>query len=465
MRRFPALLIVLLLTSVPASADEPPLAEVLRDGDAAAKKRAMAKFRTEAPDEKHQLLLRAALKDADRGVRQMAAVVLAEAGAKDGAVIDELIRGMAQPWTPSYRSLPDDPLAARRGLTKVGEKAVPALVAALEDKKYPARAPAVWALGEIGKPAKAALPAIEAAIRDRDVPALHHTIEAKYHIDGDAAFAIKHLVPLLDTKAGRNCGGANRVIARMGADAKGAVPALIAAMRKYKEDEICYDLVALAPHFRDQIVLALRKALDDPELAASASRALWEIGEPGVAVDVAELGKNPGKYNWMAVRVELVLGDFVPAERWSYGVVAKGTVPIGVQGTGKSDARGGDRVAITGVFRYEPNTSDPRTMIQARMEVLPETVGAADLVRNADKYHGRLVRVGATLKHFLAADDWIHAVKVASGCYIEVSGKGKHVLRDGDTVAFTGRFEHAKGTFVPYSMSGCTVEKMGPKKP
>ena len=57
-------------------------------------------------------------------------------------------------------------------------------------------------MSEIGKPAKAALPAIETVIRDRDVPGLHHVVEAKYLIDGDAGYAIKHLVPLLDTEGG-----------------------------------------------------------------------------------------------------------------------------------------------------------------------------------------------------------------------------------------------------------------------
>jgi HEAT repeat protein len=279
MRPLCASLILLLLTPVLALAEEPTLAQILRDGDATAKRRALAELWRQPVDEKHHPALREVLKDSDKNVRQLAASALAWSGATDKAVIDELIRGMAEPWKPSYRALPDDPLAARDALVKVGAKAVPALVAVLEDKKRPARAMAVTALGDIGKPAKAALPALEAAIHDRDVMAPHHVIEAKYRIDGDAAFAVKHLVPLLDTKEGRNCGGANRVIGRMGTDAKAALPALIAAMRKYKEREICYDLVALAPHFRDTVVAALREALAEPELAGSARHALEMLGE------------------------------------------------------------------------------------------------------------------------------------------------------------------------------------------
>jgi uncharacterized protein (DUF58 family) len=63
----------------------------------------------------------------------------------------------------------------------------------------------------------------------------------------------------------------------MGADTKEAVPALIRAMRKYKADEIVYDLKKLAPHFHDQVVAALRDIQDDPDLAAAAASALRDI--------------------------------------------------------------------------------------------------------------------------------------------------------------------------------------------
>ena len=361
--RLSALLVVSLVA--PLFAEE-PLEKVLRDGDAAAKKRAMSGFMTSPADEKLKPLIRVALKDKDRGVRQTAAVALAVAGDNDDDVIGELVTGMAEPWIPRYGSLPDDPFTARKALVKIGAKAVPALVAAVENKKYPARTFAVWALGEIGKPAKAALPAIETVIRERDVPRLQDVVEAKYLIDRDAGYAIKHLVPLLDTKEGLNCGGANRVIARMGRDAKDALPALIAAMRKYKEREVCSDLVVLAEHFRPQIISALRETLTDPDLAAPASRALRDLGEGGVPVALAELEKNPAKYDWMAVRTEAVLGDEPPGERWAFSIGGRNA--IGVQGTGKLNAKAGDRVAITGTFRHLP--SGERMIVDATIEKL-----------------------------------------------------------------------------------------------
>lgn len=360
-------LVALLLTRVPASAEE-PLAKVLRDGDANAKQRALADLRRKPVDEKLHPALRAALKDEDRRVRQLAASALVWSGAADKAVIDELIRGLAEPVTPGYRASPDDSLSAHWDLVQIGEKAVPALVAALEDKKYPARGQAIWTLGKIGKPAKAAVPALEAAIRDRDVWTLHHVIEAKYRIDGDAAFAIEHLVPLLDTKEGRNCGGANRVLARMGADAKDAVPALVAAMKKYKEGEICYDLADLAPHFRDKVAPALRAAAEDPDLGQSARHALRKIGEPDPDVTVAELVTHPEKYHGKLVRIETVLKGFCARTQWSHAVPTPDGGFVAVVGWQKPDASDGDRVSFTGVFRHAKGTLVPYAMTSTRIE-------------------------------------------------------------------------------------------------
>ena len=72
-------------------------------------------------------------------------------------------------------------------------------------------------------------------------------------------------------------------------------------------------------------------------------------------------------------------------------------------------------------------------------------VAVGDRIRDPEKYHGRLVRVEAVRKNFLPADDWSHALKgpggnKGPGGHVEVSGKGKLAGRDGDAVAFAGRF-------------------------
>jgi HEAT repeat protein len=225
--------------------------------------------------------LQKALTDADRKVRKRAAVALVESGVIDPAAIEVLRQGLNEPWKVAYYYYPfaESPYAMQAALVKAGEPAVPALLQFLDDRKHPSRWLAIGALGEIGPPAKAALPALAKALQDeKQVRYRVALLESKYQIDRDAASAINGLVPLLDTEEGRHCGGANRVLGRMGADAKAALPALIAAMNKYKEREIVSDLEALFPHFPDEVTQALRDAQKDPELKRSATSALQDLG-------------------------------------------------------------------------------------------------------------------------------------------------------------------------------------------
>ena len=155
----------------------------------------------------------------------------------------------------------------------------------------------------------------------------------------------------------------------MGQDAKAALPALIATMKKHKEREVCYDLVALAPHFRKQVVASLREALEIPELAATASHALYQVGDP-VVVGVAELVRNAGKYDGLHLRIEVVLKNFLVEDKWSHAVTAPGLGVIEIEGRGRPDVRNGDRVAITGVLRFRPDTFGGRKIVEATMEKL-----------------------------------------------------------------------------------------------
>jgi hypothetical protein len=229
--------------------------------------------------QKYRQALTRALTDADKKVRRRAAIALVECGAADAAVIDVLRAGISEPWVPAYYyPYPDGPYVMQSALVRIGERAVPALVEVLRDEQNPGRGLAIDALGEIGPPARTALPALTAALAAKECPYRISLLESKYLIDCDAASALAGLVPLLDTPEGRNCGGANRVIGRMGPAAKAALPALIAAMHKYKESEIIYDLCELAPHFKDEVVAALRVAARDPELSSAATAALADLG-------------------------------------------------------------------------------------------------------------------------------------------------------------------------------------------
>src|SRR5262249_47199042 len=148
------------------------------------------------------------------------------------AVIDELMAGMGRRSRGIYLSQPEPARSSMAALVKLGPKAVPALIKAMEDEKYAARDLALEGLGAIGPAAKQALPAIQKLLLTDDLPALCRAVDAKWRIDGDAAFAIAQMVPLLDHERGRAYNAAVRTLVHMGADAREAMPALVTALKK-----------------------------------------------------------------------------------------------------------------------------------------------------------------------------------------------------------------------------------------
>src|SRR5919202_1934612 len=94
----------LMLLSLPERRAAPPrpppavepdrLLPLLRDGDFTARQRTLdALAANPSAVEKYGSVLRQALKDRDRAVRQQAAVALAGFGLADGPVLEELVRG------------------------------------------------------------------------------------------------------------------------------------------------------------------------------------------------------------------------------------------------------------------------------------------------------------------------------------------------------------------------------------
>src|SRR5262249_15231027 len=136
------------------------------------------------------------------------------------------------------------------------------------------------ALGAIGPAAKQALPAIQKLLLTDDLPALCRAVDAKWRIDGDAAFAIAQMVPLLDHERGRAYNAAVRTLVHMGADAREAMPALVTALKKYQDHNVLWAVGELAPHARELALPALREALKQPALADNAAIALQNRGEP-----------------------------------------------------------------------------------------------------------------------------------------------------------------------------------------
>jgi len=237
-------------------------------------------------------LLRKQLSAKDQSLRQQAAMALAALGVGDQPVIDELLEGMGRRSPGAYLSQPEYARSPMSALVKLGEKAVPSLVKAYDDERYTGRDLALEALGEIGPAAKEALPDVERWLKTDDLPMFCRVVEAKWRIDGDAAFAVAKMVPLLDEKKGRQYHTAVRTLVNMGSNAKAAIPALVAALKQYRDHNVLWAVGELAPHAKDVALPALRECLKDSEVADNAAIALQNLG-----VSAEEL--IPSQLKWL----------------------------------------------------------------------------------------------------------------------------------------------------------------------
>ena len=257
------------------------LIESLGSNDFAERQRALDALSTQrSSSAKYATALREQLQGQDQERRQQAAMALAAFGLCEPAIIDELLAGMGRRSIGTYLSQPERARSPMAALVKLGSKAVPALIKAMDDEQYAGRDLAVEALGQIGPPAKEALATIQKHLATDNVPAFCHLVEVKWRIDGDSAFAIERMVPLLDHKSGRQYNAAVRTLVSMGADAKDAIPALLSALTRYKDHNVLWAVGELAPHAKELVLPALREALKEPALADDVAITLQKLGEP-----------------------------------------------------------------------------------------------------------------------------------------------------------------------------------------
>src|SRR5262245_25242631 len=106
----------------PATAVEPDrLIALLREGDFMARQRTLDVLAANpSAIAKYRPVLRLALKDRDRAVRQQAAIALAGFGQADKLILDELVRGMGERHPSRYHTQPEDARSAMRALVKLG---------------------------------------------------------------------------------------------------------------------------------------------------------------------------------------------------------------------------------------------------------------------------------------------------------------------------------------------------------
>jgi HEAT repeat protein len=189
----------------------------------------------------------------DGAFRADVAKALGNIGAESPAVVTELLRLLQEDADSGVRT------EAAHALGKIGERAATASRALAVVIGDPGggdilRGEATWALARVGALAPGTAATLGAAVDDRSGHVGVRAAEALWKVSGDAGRAVLALVARLDDPAVRHA--AVQALNRIGPGAKGAVPALLIAMKS--KDRL----------FRESVVMALRKI--DPGAAAKA---------------------------------------------------------------------------------------------------------------------------------------------------------------------------------------------------
>lgn len=211
-------------------------------------------------------------KDEMASQRRAAARALGNLGMRGKAAIPALVRALDDPDS----SVRDE---AENALKKFGEAAVPEVLVKLKDPDEFVRLRAVSVLGGIGPDAKAALPDIEAAKADSSEFVRNAAVEAEFRIRVEA----KSLIPLFKEKDEEKRMYAVKACGYLGPHAKPVLAELCQVLRTDKSKEIrreaARSIARMGREARDAIP-ALTAALGDADDAVKlhALQALAEIG-------------------------------------------------------------------------------------------------------------------------------------------------------------------------------------------
>jgi HEAT repeat protein len=172
-------------------------------------------------------------------------------------------------------------LVAMDSLGLLGEKAaaaVPTLVTALKDPSAAVRSHAAQALGAIGAPAKPAVPELATLIADPDKVVRREAVEAIGRIHPGADVSVPLLTKLIENADPQTRHAAITTLAEQG---QAAVPLLIKALaQKQAAYWACLVLARIGPDAKEAVP-ALTALIDDqrPEVRREAILALAEIGD------------------------------------------------------------------------------------------------------------------------------------------------------------------------------------------
>jgi HEAT repeat protein len=183
-------------------------------------------------------------------------------------------------------------LDTKPGVSSGDTTKIPALVAAIDGQDAAARLKAVAALGQMGPDAHLAVPRLIRALKDKDATLRNFAEDALNKI-GATRSDVETLVPLLDETNSQVRLAALQLLARVGADAQPALPALIKLAEdtdnkvRAKAVEALSRVGAASEH--DTYMPVLTKALKDRDagVRAAAAEALTTV--PLTEADVPTL--------------------------------------------------------------------------------------------------------------------------------------------------------------------------------
>src|SRR4028118_767336 len=169
--------------------------------------------------------------------------------------------------------------AAIEKLGEIGEPAIPALMAALQDKNLQVRRSAADVLRQIGRPA---IPALAKALKNSDAGVRRDAASALGDIGAEAKTALAQLVPLLKDSDAKVRSSAASALESIGAEAKIALPQLVPLLKdsdakvRSSAASALGSLGAEAKTALPQLVPLLKDS--DAHVRKSAASALGRIG-------------------------------------------------------------------------------------------------------------------------------------------------------------------------------------------
>jgi HEAT repeat protein len=238
-------------------------------------------------------------------IRTQAAQALAKMGEKAVPALVKLVKDGDE----------DSRANAVQALGVIGpdnDEVVPALCVAIKDKSLRVRSIAIKLVGDIGAPAKAALPDLLQCLTDPNDTIRNDAMDAMGKKMGK--IAVPQLIGALRSRNADIRDKAASALARIGPDAKAAIPALATALADQKESGVrrtaAYALANVIP--KDDpagkaALVPLSAALrdGDADVQRNASLALQNVGEPAVPTLVEALSEKGTKITGLA-RTSLV---------------------------------------------------------------------------------------------------------------------------------------------------------------